>query len=179
MKIKGKYYITQVVEGKIREKIKWSPRPSITSGKINKRIAIANYKEGGSIVDDKKRVLLVNMYEVTDYTLKVKKGKDRQDWRGQKKITGKKIPNDVGQYQYVITGTIKRYDKHTQIHARSEQHDKGYPLDKARGEAFERFLMKLNGVYVGKDTGDADDGWDRFSDVSHFKEGIVYYEGRG
>ena len=174
------YYVVGVWNGQQIEKKRWSHHTKFDKkGKtiaISTRNAAEQFKQTRSFSDDVQRSMLANMYETTDFSVTVEKGKTRQSWRGEKRIKGARIPNNVTKFQWVCKGYLTRNGKYQEIVARSEQHNKGYPLSKARDEAFERFLMKLTQKATGEYRGGAEEGWKQFDKIDRFHEGVVYYQ---
>jgi hypothetical protein len=175
-----KYYVIGVWNGRTVEKKRWSFNSVYKDNRtvaINKKDAVEIFKQNRSFDSSVKRSMLANMYETTDFSVNVKRGKERGEWRGPKKVTDANIPRNVMKYQWICKGYVNVHGKLQEVSARSEQHERSYPLEKARDEAFERFLMRLNGALrFGHGTGDADKGFNDFDRVTNFYEGPVYYQ---
>ena len=179
VRLNNKYYVVGVLNGKLVEKARWSSKVEYNKynqvKSIDVKTAKTEFKQTLSFSPNKRRTVLINKVETVDYTVKVQRGKERTEWRGEKKVKGAKLPRNASMYQWVCEGHVDKYGKTQVIVARSEMHDKGYPFSKAREEAFERFLYKLTQNRMGAYTGDADKGWDQFSKVGRFHEGPIYY----
>lgn len=174
-----KYYVIGVWNGKVVDTKRWSNRTRYKEDRvisISKSQAEEIFHKNHSFDSEVKRVRLAKLYETTDMSMTVDKGKDRKDWRGEKRIRNAKVPKSAKKYQWVCEGNVHKDGLYYTVTARSKQHDVGYPLSKARDEAFERFLYKLTESRSGKYIGDVDDGWHKFGNVDKFKEGVVYYQ---
>jgi len=154
--IKGKKYNVVLLDGKIKEKFKFSETTKFYKNgrikSINQETARASYGENKSLDPDKSIVTLTNVKETTDRLARTRRS---------------------GTYQYLIQIIGKGVD----ISARSQTHPASYPKEQARDEAlesaFERLSNQLGGDY------DSDEGKQFFVDGKYeIKEAVVWYQAR-
>ena len=167
-----KYYMVHRDNGKVVEKIRWSPRGIDKT--INKRMAVDNFKNNNSIYNDRKRftgntwkVIEESRLKPTNYE---KLKEKRPSIRKRRNID----------YQYVIEGVIFRKDgTYKRVIASSRSHEHDYPVDNARDEAIQSFMERADFIYHGEKEGhyDANEGVKLLEKgkVEIKKEGVKHY----
>ena len=148
--IKGKYFVVARSNGRMLEKIKWSPRANITNKKnisLDVKSASIKFKEDRSFKAFTKKTVLANVTET---------------------VSSRRPPNK--KYQYYVRLRGKDFD----ITARSQTHPSSFPTRKAKDEAWESALERLHQERSGGY--DADEGRKIFeSETVSVSEGFVWY----